>query len=134
MKPDIKLALSLTLVGFVSIFFLSGCVTAPATKIFESTTTTIADILDQASFSKTDIAILREHFGRSTGNNLQAYTRTQESEINNLFPTIDNPRLTVFIYPHITGRGDPVPAYSTAFYLFTQSNLFALPGEAHQYD
>jgi len=62
-------------------------------------------------------------------NRLSPYTRTSVNEINNLFPTLPNPQLVMYVYPHLAGNDQaPVPGYSTAFSLFDKT-YYALPGE-----
>lgn len=58
-------------------------------------------------------------------------TQTEANQINNLFPLLPNPSITMYVYPHLAGTGNdqsPVPGYSTAFPLYTQLN-YAMPGE-----
>ncbi len=60
------------------------------------------------------------------------YTRDAENEIDNLFPTLENPDLVMHVFPHLaTDERLPVPGYSTSFPLFERDE-FALPGEAAQ--
>ena len=60
---------------------------------------------------------------------LAAYTRTVESEIELLFPELPNPRIVMYVFPHLTGADRlPVPGYSTAFSMYDRAE-FALPGE-----
>lgn len=59
------------------------------------------------------------------------YTRTAYNEINNQFPTLPNPNIVMYIYPHETGTGynlSPVPGYSTVFPLY-QHVYYAMPGD-----
>jgi len=56
------------------------------------------------------------------------YTRTASSELTTLFPEIPNPKLSMYVYPHITPSNLPVPGYSTTFFMFKE-RYFALPGE-----
>ncbi|WP_165793867.1 TIGR03751 family conjugal transfer lipoprotein [Hyphococcus luteus] len=60
---------------------------------------------------------------------LVAWSRTQASETLNLFPTLPNPILVMYVHPHLAGEeGLPVPGYATAFTLYEKTH-FALPGE-----
>lgn len=62
-------------------------------------------------------------------NTLSPYTRTADNEINNLFPTLPNPQVVMYIYPHLAGQDEaPVPGYSTAFNVFEREH-YAMPGE-----
>lgn len=115
------------------VLLLGACqTTKPKDEIFNKGGPTILEIVNELVNSKADPILRKSHYGRSYGDNLTGYTRTQANELNNLFPVIDNPRLNVYIFPHITERGDPIPGYTTAFYLFTHSGQFALPGEFHK--
>ncbi|MGI9449110.1 MAG: TIGR03751 family conjugal transfer lipoprotein [Geminicoccaceae bacterium] len=60
------------------------------------------------------------------------YTRDVRNEIDNLFPTLENPTLVMHVFPHLaTDERLPVPGYSTSFPLFERVE-FALPGETAQ--
>ena len=66
----------------------------------------------------------------SNNTNYTAYTRTAYNEINNQFPTLPNPSIVMYIYPHETGSGynlSPVPGYSTVFPLY-QHVYYVMPG------
>jgi conjugative transfer region lipoprotein (TIGR03751 family) len=65
---------------------------------------------------------------RDERRDLDTYTREQRNEIRQLFPTLPNPEYVMYVYPHITDKGRPVPGYSTAFRLY-ESEQYALPGE-----
>jgi len=65
----------------------------------------------------------------SGSDELKGYTRTSETEINNQFPTLPNPKLSMYIFPHLAGPSNhPVPGYSTSFSLYEKTQ-YALPGE-----
>ncbi len=59
-----------------------------------------------------------------------AWTRSAETELDLGFPTLPNPRLLLYVFPHLTTEGAPVPGYVTGWYLYEQAGHFALPGEA----
>lgn len=59
---------------------------------------------------------------------LTAYTRTAQNEINQLFPELPNPQMTFYVFPHLVEEGAPVPGYTTAFRLY-DTDYYALPGE-----
>ncbi|WP_233188847.1 TIGR03751 family conjugal transfer lipoprotein [Hydrogenovibrio sp. SC-1] len=61
--------------------------------------------------------------------NYSDYTRNANNELNHLFPRLPNPTLVMFIYPHISSSGVPVPGYSTAFSMYEKAIEYALPGE-----
>ncbi len=56
------------------------------------------------------------------------FVREQQTELENQFPKLPNPTLNMFIYPHLTKQGHPVPGYSTNFRLY-QTDQYALPTE-----
>ena len=65
---------------------------------------------------------------RDERRDLGRYTRDQRNEIQQLFPTLPNPEYVMYVFPHITTKGRPVPGYSTAFRLY-ETEQYALPGE-----
>ena len=60
--------------------------------------------------------------------NLSGFTRNQTNELDNVFPLYPNPTIYMYIDPHITIDGLPVPGYTTKFRMFRQDH-FALPSE-----
>ncbi len=57
------------------------------------------------------------------------YIRNSMNEIKQLFPRLENPDISIFIYPHLaTTNSVPVPGYTTAIPLY-ESVQYALPGE-----
>lgn len=59
---------------------------------------------------------------------LAGYTREAKNEISLVFPRLPNPELVLYIFPHINGKGRPIPGYSTSFLLY-EKDEYALPGE-----
>jgi conjugative transfer region lipoprotein (TIGR03751 family) len=49
--------------------------------------------------------------------------------LENNFPVLPNPVLNMFVYPHLTKFGNPVPGYTTNFKLY-EVDRYALPNEA----
>lgn len=60
--------------------------------------------------------------------NYSSYSRNSATEIDFLFPRLPNPTLVMYVFPHMSPAGVPVPGYSTAFTLFEKTE-YALPGE-----
>lgn len=58
---------------------------------------------------------------------LGAYTRTANNELEILFPLLPNPKIVLFVFPHIA-EGVPVPGYATSFSLY-EKDQYALPAE-----
>ena len=68
----------------------------------------------------------RQHF------ELVGYTRQVHNEIEVLFPTLPNPTLVMYVFPHLAGEEQmPVPGYATSFSMYSKTE-FALPGEVSQ--
>ena len=59
---------------------------------------------------------------------LAGYTRTASTELDALFPRLPNPELVMYVFPHMTAKGRPVPGYSTSFTQF-EVDQYAMPGE-----
>jgi conjugative transfer region lipoprotein (TIGR03751 family) len=58
------------------------------------------------------------------------YTRTTRSELDNLFPRLENPDLVIYVYPHLATRTRaPIPGYTTVVPLYERVE-YRLPGEA----
>lgn len=60
------------------------------------------------------------------------YTREVVTEIDNLFPRLDNPDIVIYVYPHLATRTRaPIPGYSTVIPLYDQVH-YRLPGESQR--
>ena len=114
-------------VGTVSVcLLLASCAGTPREEIFDSDGPTTEQIWLGGSERS---VLLAEQYG-AAGGNLDSWSRSVDRELAALFPELRNPRLLLYVFPHLTAQGYPVPGYSTAFYLHTTTGLFALPGEA----
>jgi len=61
---------------------------------------------------------------------VESYTRNSLNEIDQLFPTLPNPEIAIYIFPHLATKDRvPVPGYTTSIYLYT-ADEYALPGES----
>jgi conjugative transfer region lipoprotein (TIGR03751 family) len=60
--------------------------------------------------------------------NLAGFTREANTEIQSQFPKLPNPSLVLYVFPHLTATGQPVPGYATPFTLYEKTE-YALPGE-----
>lgn len=50
-------------------------------------------------------------------------------EIDSLFPTLPNPRLVYWKFPHLAGHSQVgIPMYATVFHMY-EKPIYALPGE-----
>jgi len=106
--------------------FIVGCATEPL-LLPDAGPTSLEVFHGQSSESISDGRV--NHATYTTYRpEIQSYTRTATSEIDNLFPQVPNQVLTGFVYPHLGSTGHPIPSYSTAFPLYEQTH-FAQPGE-----
>lgn len=62
------------------------------------------------------------------GEELEGYSRSGSTEIEQLFPQLPNPQVVMYVFPHRGTSGLPIPGYMTAFRLYDK-NEYALPGE-----
>jgi conjugative transfer region lipoprotein (TIGR03751 family) len=62
---------------------------------------------------------------------LHGYTQQAHNEIEQVFPLLPNPQLVLFVFPHLSAEGAPVPGYSTAFPMYAVDQ-YAMPGELYQ--
>ena len=110
----------------LSVLAISGCATTPSDEIFRNDTPSMKDIYFGHGGRSTE----REprHVSFALGDQ-GGYTRHAGNEIDHLFPTVNNPRLVMYVFPHIGKDRLPVPGYATAFPLFEKAALYALPGE-----
>lgn len=62
---------------------------------------------------------------------LAAYTRHAADEIEQRFPLLPNPQMVLYVFPHLSAEGAPVPGYATAFPMYPVDR-YALPGEVYR--
>ena len=62
---------------------------------------------------------------------LAAYTRDAANEIEEVFPLLPNPQMVLYVFPHLSAEGAPVPGYTTAFPMYPVDQ-YALPGELYR--
>ena len=43
------------------------------------------------------------------------FTRIAATEIEAMFPELPNPKLVMYVFPHITDSNVPIPGYTTVF-------------------
>ena len=112
-----------------TVFSMSGCSTPVREEIFETGGPTTEEIWYG---SGTATELLGDTVGNNPGGHdgAAAWTRSAESELSALFPELRNPRIGLYVFPHLSAGGHPVPGYLTVFYLYESGPNFALPGEA----
>ncbi len=62
---------------------------------------------------------------------LGGYTRDVNNELSLHFQRLPNPTIILYVFPHLSLEGAPVPGYSTTFPMY-ESAEYALPGEIVQ--
>jgi conjugative transfer region lipoprotein (TIGR03751 family) len=68
---------------------------------------------------------------RNDRRDLIGYTRDANNEISQQFLRLPNPELSLYVFPHFSRKGHPVPGYSSAYLLY-EKDQYALPGEMVQ--
>jgi conjugative transfer region lipoprotein (TIGR03751 family) len=66
--------------------------------------------------------------GTDDGLRLASYTREAATEIDAHFPRLPNPDLVMYVFPHLSADGYPVPGYATVVPMYERVE-YALPGE-----
>ncbi|MBE0469928.1 MAG: TIGR03751 family conjugal transfer lipoprotein [Methyloprofundus sp.] len=111
----------------VGTLLLAGCSTSSPLQKMNSDSPGTAELMRQAPFAPGGSGAA-EPVRPMFDYNYTDYTRTAQHELDVLFPRLPNPTLVMYVYPHISAAGVPVPGYSTAFTMFNQPH-YALPGE-----
>jgi len=125
-------------IAAVSISLLSGCATGSKDTILPQTGPTMKEVYD-AHFEHTRQRFrnARIDMGRrgaaDTPSNLDGYTREADAEIQAVFPRLPNRSLVMYVFPHLSAKGYPVPGYATRFPLY-ETVEYALPGEVEGWE
>lgn len=105
--------------------WISGCSTSAPLKKMQTNGQSTSELMRGQTLNGQNSTPIRPVFDYNYGQ----YTRNSMSELEVLFPRLPNPTLVMFVYPHMSRAGVPVPGYSTAFPLFDKVE-YALPGES----
>jgi len=110
----------------ILVTWISGCSTNQPLQEMSKDGKSTAELMRQGVPSGTSATL-------SVGSDLSRYnynpyTRNVLNETNMLFPMLPNPSLVMYVYPHMSASGVPVPGYATAF-KFYETEQYALPGE-----
>ena len=73
---------------------------------------------------------LERRIARGTAD-LHDFTQQAANEIEQVFPLLPNPQMVMFVFPHLSAEGAPVPGYTTAFPMYAVDQ-YAMPGEVYQ--
>ncbi len=104
---------------------LSGCSTYP--NIIPDSGPTTLDVYENHVLS-TGAQPRMYRPVHSERRDLAGYTRDAANEIDLKFPRLPNPELVLYVFPHFSPKGRPIPGYSTSFLLY-EADPYALPGE-----
>lgn len=117
------------------VFLLSACSTSQK-ELLPTGEETMRDIWNKGG-SDSQLQFYRDSDNRQidpvnyvSTKEQKTYTRTAESEIENLFPRLPNPDLIMYVYPHLSASGEPIPipGYSTVIPFYGRVQ-YAMPGE-----
>ena len=120
------------------ISLLSGCATGSKDTILPQTGSTMKEVYD-GHFERTRQRFhgARIDMGKRGAadipSNLDGFTREADSEIQAIFPRLPNPSLVMYVFPHLSGKGHPVPGYATSFPMY-ETVEYALPGETEGWE
>ena len=141
------LFLGVILLGFI--ISLSGCATAGKNTLPSGGDMTMAQIYqqetglsdDSADYNAGELTQARREIQANGLNDpsadfsdpYTAYTVYPSNATEQLFKSLPNPEIPIYIFPHLVyadGETQPVPGYTTAFYLYRE-NHFAMPSEVY---
>ncbi|MCK4708437.1 MAG: TIGR03751 family conjugal transfer lipoprotein [Gammaproteobacteria bacterium] len=117
----------LLLAILISLSLLTGC---SRQKLIPDTGDEILNVYKN-HVGSTDIAPKMFRQLRNDRRDLTGYTRDANNEISQQFPRLPNPELSLYVFPHFSRKGHPVPGYSSAFLMYERDE-YAMPGELVQ--
>ena len=120
-KYPLKQLLPATL---ISLTLLTGC---SSQKLIPDTGDEILNVYKN-HVGSTDIVPKMFRQLRNDRRDLTGYTREANNEISQQFPRLPNPELSLYVFPHFSRKGHPVPGYSSAFLMY-EKDEYAMPGE-----
>jgi len=107
---------------------LQGCASTKE-QVFRGDQPTIKEVYDKKMNGGESTQInIKKRLLEPTADEMEAYTRESMNELMVTFPLLPNPMLYMYVDPHISAGGLPIPAYVTQFRLY-KSDYYALPGE-----
>lgn len=128
MVPRRLAAISLISLG------LSGCV-SNAEQVM-ATDRTMQDVVAEVYGDQAQAFDARSEVSREIGegiSDLSGYTRDALNETRILFPKLPNPELAMYVYPHMTEDGTPIPGYTVPLQMYDRTP-YAMPGETGGWD
>lgn len=121
---------TLVSISAVATLLCTGC--SVGKSAFPRSGPTVADIYHGGGHQSGEATRTSDRPARSVlagDGDLAGFSRDSHNELRQLFPTVPNPVLVGYVYPHLAGGRYPVPGYTTAFPMY-ETPAFALPGEA----
>ncbi len=108
---------------------ISGCAGSRQQTVFGEAMPHMKTIYEQ-QFSRPPLDKRTLHTrGINTGaEDLGAHPHSAYQRLKQQFPRLPNPVLLVYVYPHLTPAGTPIPGYTTYFTLYLTDPV-ALPGD-----
>ena len=114
----------LLLAILISLSLLSGC---SSQKLIPDTGDEILNVYKN-HVGSTDMIPKMFRQLRNDRRDLVGYTRDANNEINQQFPRLPNPELSLYVFPHFSRKGHPIPGYGSAYWMY-EKDEYALPGE-----
>ena len=105
-----------------------GCTTSSA-DLHDENSITLRELKESRSLVR-GVSGLQGKISLWSDNQLQGFSRSQANELDNVFPQFPNPTIYIYIDPHITSDGLPIPGVTTKTKLMKRSE-YALPHELH---
>lgn len=109
---------------------LSGCSSSVSSGVVPEQGLTVSEIYHQA-VNESEKSWTAPRYHRKQSVNYKGYVREASNETRTKFKALDNPRIPIFVYPHVAHLGDEQlvkPGFSTEFFLYKQ-NQYALASE-----
>ena len=79
---------------------------------------TVAEVVQQSKIKRVTPALSSAGRPPSISFQYSDHARTLLNEQDQLFPELPNPRVRMFVYPHLSKAGTYVPGYYTSFRLY----------------
>ena len=118
-----------TLIISLACLISTGCTTSSA-DLYDENSVTLKQLQSQRGSSHGE-AGLKDKVSLWSDNQLQAFSRTQANELENIFPQMPNPTIYIYIDPHITQGGLPIPGVTTKTKMMMRDQ-YALPHEVYK--
>lgn len=107
----------MTIRFFLRPYLLAVWISACASPVqLPETASTVRDLYRQAMPSKAPEPMLRPLPANPTTEG--HFMVEVDRQLHRDFRTLPNPRLVLYVYPHLTADGIPVPGYATRFHVF----------------